>query len=169
MLISDNVMLSLRACGQGCVGSKATFARLERRVEDRDCVHGGEVGVVGWESGFDRGTCVIWRRRIGWLGSVRDTFLCRDVSRSASCSPEGGCSDDIRMGSSAMCGGRGQNDARLGDMGIGRIASSPDGIVWSCRSSDMGKLRVTGLIGGVASPGAGRTMVFIQSSQIPEA
>jgi len=68
-----------------------------------------------------------------------------------------------------MCGGRGQNEARLGDMGIGIIASSPDGIVWSCRSSDMGKLRVTGLTGGVASPGAGRTMVFMHSSQIPEA
>jgi len=89
VLISDSVALSLRACGQGCVGSKATFARLERRVEERDCVHGGEVGVVGWESGCDRGTCVIWRRRIGWLGSVSDSFLCRDVSSSASCSAEG--------------------------------------------------------------------------------
>ena len=68
-----------------------------------------------------------------------------------------------------MCGGRGQNEARLGDMGIGTIASSPGAIVWSFRSSDMGKLRVAGLTGGVASPGAARTMVFMQSSQIPEA
>ena len=65
--------------------------------------------------------------------------------------------------------GSGQNDARLGELGIGIIASSPNGIVWSCWTLDMGKLRVAGLMGGVVSPGAGRTMVFMQSSQIPEA
>ena len=59
VLISDRVALSLRAWGQGCVGNKATFAKLERRVEERDWVHGGEVGVAGWESGCDRGTCAI--------------------------------------------------------------------------------------------------------------
>ena len=66
------------------------------------------------------------------------------------------------------CVGRGQKGSRFGDVGAGLVIS--DNEAWSCWRSKAAKLRDEGLRGGVVSPlGVGRTMVFLQRSQIPEA
>ena len=57
VLNSDGVPLSLRTCRYAGFGTMVTFARLERRVEQSECVVGGgmgelkcgDVGVMGGE------------------------------------------------------------------------------------------------------------------------
>lgn len=109
---------------------------------------------------------VIWRRRKGSLGSVRDVFLARFGSRWTS--GGGGRREERRIGGSMSCEGRGQTDFRFGDADLSMLNSSMDEFLCSCCRSVDAKLRAEGLRGGVVSPVAGSSMIlFMQRSQMP--